>query len=91
MERNKAVGLAVVAVKDGQIIYNKSLGYKDLDAKTPLGDSDIFRIASISKSFTATAIMQMVEQGKINLNDPVSKYIGFPVVNPNFPEDTITV
>lgn len=91
MEQNKAIGLAVVAVKDGEIIYNKSLGYKDLENKIELNDSDIFRIASISKSFTATSIMQLVEQGKIDLNGDVSNYVGFKVRNPNFPEDTITI
>jgi len=89
--RNKAVGLAVVAVKDGKIIYHKSLGYKDLENSIPLADGDLFRIASISKSFTATAIMQLVEKGKIELEGDVSDYIGFKVRNPNFPDTKITI
>src|SRR5574344_749680 len=89
--RNKAVGLAVVAVKDGKIIYHKSLGYKDLENSIPLADGDLFRIASISKSSTATAIMQLVEKGKIELEGDVSDYIGFKVRNPNFPDTKITI
>ncbi len=87
----EAIGLAVAAVKDGKIIYSNTFGYKDLDAKTPLQESDIFRIASISKSFTALGIMQMVEQGKIDLEGDVSKYVGFDVKNPNFPDKVITM
>lgn len=91
IERNKAVGLAVVAVKDGKIIYNKSLGYKDLENKIELGDSDIFRIASISKSFTATGIMQLIEQGKLDLEGDVSELVGFKVRNPKYPNVPITL
>src|SRR5574344_78074 len=91
MVRNKAVGLAVVAVKEGKIIYHKSLGYKDLENKKLLMENDLFRIASISKSFTATAIIQLVEKGKIDLNGDVSDYVGFKVRNPKYPDTKITI
>ena len=91
MKRNQAVGLTVVAVKDGKIIYHKSLGYKDLENKKQLADGDLFRIASISKSFTATSIMQLVEQGKIDLNGDASDYIGFKIRNPKYPDTKITI
>lgn len=91
MAEHQSIGLAVAAVKDGEIIYSHSFGYKDMDAKTPLENGDMFRIASISKSFTATALMQMAEEGMINLDDEVSKYVGFPVVNPKFPDTKITL
>lgn len=91
MEKNEAIGLAVAVVKDGEIIYTNSLGYKDLDNKIELRNDDLFRIASISKSFTATAIMQMVEQGKIDLEGDVSNYLGFPVRNPQYPNIPITI
>ncbi len=91
IKENNAVGLAVVAVKDGEIVYNKSFGYKDLENKTPLMNGDIFRIASISKSFTATSIMQLVEQGKLSLDADVSDLVGFKVRNPKYPKVPITV
>ena len=74
MQRNEAVGLAVVAVKDGKVIYNKSLGYKDLENKTPMGETDVLRIASISKSFTTIGILQLMEQGKLELVPRSSHY-----------------
>ncbi len=91
MEKNKAAGLAVVAVENGKIVYDKSFGYKDLENKAELKNGDIFRIASISKSFTATAIMQMVEHGKIDLEGDVSDYLGFPVRNPAYPDIPVTI
>ncbi len=90
-ERNQTVGLAVVAVKDGQIVYSNAFGVKDLENQTPLELNDLFRIASISKSFTATGILQLVEQGKLSLDQDISELVGFEVRNPNFPEKPITV
>lgn len=91
IEKNKAVGLAVVAVNNGEVVYSNTYGYKNLEEKIPLEQSDIFRIASISKSFTATAIMQLVEQGKLNLDQDVSDLVGFTVRNPKYPEKVITL
>lgn len=89
--KHEAVGLTVVVVKKGKPVYEKSLGYKDLENKEPLKSTDLFRIASISKSFSATAIMQLVEQGKISLDDDFSKLVGFHVRNPKFPNTKITL
>ena len=91
MERNNNVGLALVAVNDGEVVLNERYGYKNLETKEAIAKDDIFRIASISKSFTATAIMQLVEQGKLNLQQDVSELLGFQVRNPKFPEKVITV
>ena len=91
MSKNTAVGLAIAAVKDGEIVYTKSLGYKNLEKRIPLADNDILRIASISKSFTATGIMQLVEQGKLSLDADVSDLVGFTVRNPNYPDTPVTV
>ena len=91
MAKNNAAGLAVVAVKDGEILYNKSLGYKDIYNQTPITQNDVMRIASISKSFTAIGILQLVEQGKLSLDSDVSEIMGFMIRNPKYPETPITV
>lgn len=90
-EKHEAVGLTVLVVKNGKPIYEKAIGYKDLENKTALSTKDLFRIASISKSFSATAIMQLVEQGRISLDDDFSDLIGFKVRNPKFPDTKITL
>ena len=91
MERHNAVGLMVAAVKDGEIVFNSSYGYKDLENKVPASVDDKLRIASISKTFVATAIMQLVEQGKIDLDADISSYMGFELRNPNFLDVPVTV
>ena len=91
MDEYKTVGLAVAVVKDGEFIYNKSFGYKDLANKIPLQNGDIVRIASTSKSFTATGIMQLVDKGLLSLNYDVSDLIGFRVRNPRYPDTPITL
>jgi CubicO group peptidase (beta-lactamase class C family) len=87
----KTVGLAVAVVKKGEIVYARNFGWQDVEKQIPLSDNSIFRIASISKSFSATAIMQLVEQKKLSLDDDVSKLIGFTVRNPNYPDKVITL
>jgi CubicO group peptidase (beta-lactamase class C family) len=91
MKELDVVGLSVAVVKKGKIIYNHSFGLKDIASKTPLSNNDIFRIASISKSFSATSIMQLVEGGKLSLDDDFSKLVGFTVRNPKFPQAVITL
>lgn len=91
MEKYNAVGAAVAVVKEGKIIYTHSFGLKDIENKTPLTDQDIFRIASISKSFSATSIMQLVEAGKIALDDDFGDLVGFKIRNPKFPDQKITL
>src|SRR5690606_30606775 len=91
-DQYKAVGVAYVVVKDGKVIMKDALGKSSIENNTPLDvDRHLFRIASISKSFTSTAIMQLVEKGKISLDDDFGDLVGFPIRNPNFPDKKITL
>ena len=85
------VGLGVAVVKDNKIIYDNYFGVKDLETGEEVDAQTIFRIASISKSFTATSLMQLVEQGKVTLDTDVSDLMGFAVRNPKYPETVITL
>jgi len=91
MKKYQAVGLSVAVVKNNEIVYNQSFGKKNMERKTKIKNDDVFRIASISKSFSATAIQQLAEAGKLSLDDDVSKLIGFEVRNPKFPDQVITL
>ena len=91
MRQTEMAGLAVAVVKDNRIIYTHSFGLKDVESNTPLNDECLFRIASISKSFTATSIMQLVESRKLSLDDDVSDLVGFKVRHPQFPATVITL
>lgn len=90
MESQPVMGLSVAVVKDGKVVYTDAFGWKE-EGKVALQTSDMFRIASISKSFSATSIMQLVEGKKLSLDDDVSDLIGFKVRNPKFPETVITL
>ena len=61
--------------KNGQVIHNKTFGWKDVEKQIPLQKDDIFRMYSQTKAVTTVALMTLFEQGKFQLDDPVSKYI----------------
>ncbi len=86
-----APGITCAVVKDNQVIYHHNFGVKDLATKEPVDDATLWRIASISKSFTATSLLQLVEQGKVSLTDDVSDLLGFKVRNPKYPDVPITL
>ena len=90
MQDYPVMGLSVAVVKEGKVVHTQALGWKE-EGKLPLQTTDLFRIASISKSFTATALLQLVEKKVISLDDDVSNLIGFPIRNPKFPETVITL
>jgi CubicO group peptidase (beta-lactamase class C family) len=61
--------------KNGKIVYHKAFGFDNLEQKTPMRTDHIFRLASQTKAITSVAIMMLYEEGKLTLNDPVSKFI----------------
>lgn len=74
MREDHIPGAVFIMVKDGKTFFSKGYGYAD--TKTPVNpDKTLFRVASISKLFTATAVMQLVEEGKIDLNEDINKYL----------------
>ncbi len=70
-------GFSIAVVKDGKTIYTEGFGSRDLQKNLPATADTLYGIGSITKSFVAIGIMQLVEEGKISLNDPVSKHIPF--------------
>jgi CubicO group peptidase (beta-lactamase class C family) len=72
---NKLPGLVAILVRNGQIVYHKAYGLADVSTKRAMQQDDIFRIASMTKAITATAVMMLYEEGKFGLDDPISKFI----------------
>ncbi len=68
-------GAVVLVARQGKIVYWKAFGMADNENNRPLKKDDIFRIASMSKAITSTAVMMLWEEGKFQLDDPISKYI----------------
>lgn len=79
-------GLTVAIVYDQDVIYTNGFGYADVKNKTPMKPSTIFRIASITKTFTSTAILQLRDAGKLHLDDPVSKFLPWFDIKHRFPD-----
>jgi CubicO group peptidase (beta-lactamase class C family) len=83
--RNQRLNGNVLIAEKGKIVYEKSFGYADVASKKLNSRTSAFHIASITKTFTGTAILQLVEKGKLDLDDPVKKHLK------NFPYPQITV
>jgi CubicO group peptidase (beta-lactamase class C family) len=80
LEHNDVAGAVVMIVKDGKILYSHGYGYSDVKTKKPVSvDDTLFRPGSISKLFTCTAVMQLVEQGKLDLDRDVNEYLDFKI------------
>jgi CubicO group peptidase (beta-lactamase class C family) len=75
LNRRPAVGLAVGVVRNGRLEFFHGHGVADIASNTPITEDTVFRIGSITKTFTAIAVMQLWEQGRINLDVPVNDYL----------------
>lgn len=80
---NKMAGSVILIARKGKVGYLKAFGYRDMESKAKMGNDAIFRIASQTKAIVSTAIMILQEEGKLLIQDPVSKYI------PEFKETTV--
>ena len=79
LTETQSPGMAVLVSRDGRIIYQGGFGWADLEKKTPVSAETKFRIGSVSKHFTAAAILRLAEEGKLAVTDPLEKFFpGFP-------------
>ncbi|MDR5859256.1 beta-lactamase family protein [Halomonas eurihalina] len=74
---NLVVGAVVMVARKGALIYRRAAGLLDREASTPMREDAIFRLASVTKLYVTVAAMQMVEEGKLALDDPVTKYLTY--------------
>jgi len=74
MQRRHIPGLALLVARDGQIVYAQGYGVSNLELQVPVKPETIFQSGSMGKQFTATAVMMLVEQGKVRLEDPLTRY-----------------
>lgn len=80
LERENIAGAVISVVKDGKVLFAKGYGYADMEKRRPVTpDATLFRPGSISKLFTWTSVMQLVEQGKLDLDKDVNTYIDFTI------------
>jgi CubicO group peptidase (beta-lactamase class C family) len=90
MEEGPIPGLAVAVLNGGRLDWAKGYGFADLEKKIPMTPDTIINIGSVSKTITATAVMQLWETGRFKLDDDINDYLDFDVRNPRFPDSPIT-
>lgn len=81
MKNNQIPGLALGIIKDGKVIFEQYYGTENLEDHRKVSSSSMFRVYSTSKLMTNVGVFQLIEQGKLSLEDPISKYIE------NLPQD----
>ena len=83
--------MSACLIHNTTILWKNSYGFSDLEAQKPSTTQTIYIVASITKTITSTALMQLYEQGFFNLDDDVNNYLPFSLRNPYFPDDPITI
>lgn len=83
------MGLQVSVNQDGHGVFRQAIGQKRLGE--PIANTTLFRVASLSKSFSSVGLLQLRESGVLSLKDDISTHLGFTVRNPSFPSSPITV
>ncbi len=78
MRERRIPGVSYAVVNDGKIVLRKAYGFGNLETEMPLTVSSVFELASVTKQFTAAAIMLLVEDGKVKLDDPINNYFDQP-------------
>ncbi|HLT63607.1 MAG TPA: serine hydrolase domain-containing protein [Pseudohongiella sp.] len=104
VDEGNLAGIVTALLRDGKVVYTDSYGYQDVETKVPVTEDTLFRIYSMTKPITGVALMMLVEEGKLTLDDAVSRYIpelanlqvaiedgpgGFPVTEPAHHEMTV--
>ena len=74
-ERLKIPGVSAVILEDGEVLWTEGFGYADVERRVPATPDTLYHLASVTKTFTAILVLQLVEQGKLDLDAPVSRYV----------------
>src|SRR5580692_6750400 len=75
IDAGEMTGAVTIVARKGKVVHLEAQGVMDLESKKPMAKDTMFRVASMTKPVTGVAIMMMIEEGKIRLTDPVSRYI----------------
>jgi len=82
---NRIPGMSVAIVHDQELLWSRGFGYADLEKKIPASPGTIYSICSISKLFTSVAVMQLRDEGKLRLDDPIKKHLAWFNIKESFP------
>lgn len=90
MERGHFPSVSACTIKKESVVWSKGYGFSDKENSITATDNTVYQIASVTKTVTGTALMQLFDLGLFDLDDDVNEYLPFELMNPNFPEDSIT-
>jgi CubicO group peptidase (beta-lactamase class C family) len=85
VDQNRLAGTVTLVARNGKVVYHEAAGRRDVEKNVPMTTDTLFRIASMSKAITSVAVMMLVEEGRVHLDDPVSRFI------PSFAKSTVVV
>ncbi len=83
--------IAACIIHNDIVVWSKGYGYYDLESQKPTNEDILYLQASVSKTVTATALMQLYERGLFDLDDDINDYLPFELRNPNYPDEPITI
>lgn len=75
VDERKIAGAVALVTRDGEVVYSDAVGQRDVEAEAPMAEDTIFRIYSMTKPITSVGILILVDEGRISLDDPLSKYV----------------
>jgi CubicO group peptidase (beta-lactamase class C family) len=90
MEKEHIPGLAASIVKQGEVVWSKGYGFASLNPPVPVTEDTVFLLASVSKTVTGVALMQLYDEGRFDLHEPVNNYLPFQIIHPQYPKTDIT-
>lgn len=89
--RAKTVGGSVVVMKDGELVYARDYGYRNLHRKLEVDENTYFKMGCVTKMASSLAMFQLIEDGTLDLDEDISRVFGYEIVNPHFPRTPITL
>lgn len=90
MEDNNVAGVSTCVIRDNEVVWNRSYGFANIKQWIPVTDTTAFMLASVSKTITGAALLKLWEKGLFSLDDDINNYLPFSIVNPNYPDSSIT-
>ena len=75
VDQGKLAGIDMLIYQDGEVVHRKLTGYQNLESRTPLAEDTLYKIFSLTKLITGTALLMQYDQGKFQLDDPVEQYL----------------
>ncbi|KAH1548918.1 hypothetical protein KXX17_000347, partial [Aspergillus fumigatus] len=86
---NRLVGTVVIVARGGKIAYRRAAGFADRESQKPMQTDSIFRFASVTKPFVTAAVMRLIEDGVVRLDDPVTRFL--PDFQPRLSDGSVPV